>query len=106
MSDDALREMSERAHLLDELTRHPGWAAFQQCADEELAKNKRAILSGGLNPEQYQRTTGFLAGGEMVAAIPDAMMSLYLAAVARQREEEAELDDERQHTNADHPLPV
>jgi hypothetical protein len=88
VTDDELRDLAESAHQLDELTKHPGWAVFTELADMELDKHRRSVLGGALDPDRYRREAGVIAGGEMVARIPEHVADLYQQALARAAEEE------------------
>jgi hypothetical protein len=63
MDDDALRALQEQSHMLNELTRHPGWAVYVDYLHTVMNADKRAILNGAMsNHEQYQKTAGRLVG--------------------------------------------
>ena len=93
VSDEVLAEMRERAHALDELAKQPGWVIFQACAEEELGNWRRRIMQGRLDADEYRRAAGVVAGGEMVAKIPQSMMDVYVNALERRRQADAEREE-------------
>jgi hypothetical protein len=84
------RELTERAHQLDELTKHPGWAVlvdWTRHGPAGAANRQRGLLAGNAKSlEDYQYEVGWLAGAEHVLDAPQRVRDMALAAEQAIRE--------------------
>lgn len=83
VTENELRELIERQHLLHELSRHEGWPIYVDYIVDQMAKKQRRLLSGQLEDmEGYKFEAGYLAGAQYAL---DAERNIE-AMVARARE--------------------
>lgn len=91
-SDDDYRALQEQAHLLNELTRHPGWPVLIDFLETISRGAKKQVLNGYLDSiGAYKSVTGELVGIHKAIDAP--------AVVATMLEEE-----KRQRIEADEPV--
>lgn len=63
MNDDEYRALQEQAHLLQELTRHPGWPVLVDFLEVISRSAKKRVLNGNLDSiDAYKSVTGELVG--------------------------------------------
>lgn len=63
LEEHELRELIERAHQIELLTKHKGWGFLQDYLVALTTTHQRKILSGGCrNIEEYRVETGFVRG--------------------------------------------
>lgn len=63
LNDDELRALQEDAHMLEELTKHPGWSIFVGYCHAIMDGDKRRVLGGVLaDPLEYKAVTGRIVG--------------------------------------------
>ena len=86
-NDEDYRALQERVHLLDELTRHPGWNVLVELTEQATRAMKLRVLNGGVTSiEDYKAMTGELLGAARVLDAPKAAR-LMLDAEQKQRVE-------------------
>lgn len=62
-SDEDYRALQEQAHMLDELTRHPGWAVLVDFLEVISRAQKLRVLNGNIDShDSYKSITGELVG--------------------------------------------
>ena len=74
MTEDEKRELIERAHQLNELTRHPGWEILGSMyfgKDGFLTHAKRRVISGSPSWDEYQKDVGFIRGIHHIFDAPE-----------------------------------
>lgn len=92
MTEDELRQIQEQAHLLDELTKHPGWPVLVDYALTKIARSKEAVLNGNIDDHAtYKARTGVFVGVHFVLDAPREVRDTVLSELER-REEDAETD--------------
>ena len=77
MDDDEYRALQEQAHLLQELTRHPGWPVLVDFLEVISRSAKKRVLNGNIDSiDAYKSVTGELVGlhKAMDAPVVVAMM--------------------------------
>jgi hypothetical protein len=102
LDDEQMAELEERNLALTELTRHPGWEALVQSANEEIAKHRRLVLGGQLEPTDYVRQTGWIAGAEFFLDIPAFIAELHND--ERMRADAARADEAEDDLPEGHPI--
>ena len=74
MTEDDRRELIERSHQLNELTKHPGWEILQDYVlfspGGSAFHQKKMILKGSSSWEEYQRDFNFVRGIHYVVEAP------------------------------------
>lgn len=86
------RALVEDAHLLNELTKHPGWARLVERSLVLMRKDKQRVLDGVVvHLEDYRKMTGFFQGAHAVLDLPSVVEEL--AGNARRRAAERNEDD-------------
>ena len=77
MTDDEYRALQESAHLLAELTDHPGWNELRALVADKMRPETTRILNGRVNShDDYQHSTGRLVGMQEVVDIPAAIVRM------------------------------
>lgn len=77
MTDDDFRLLQESAHLLAELTNHPGWTELRGLVNDKMRPETTRILNGRVTTfEDYQYSTGRLVGLQEVVDVPAAIQAL------------------------------
>ena len=79
MTEDEKRELIERAHQLNELTRHPGWEILSDLVyfgPGGSSTHQRKIVTGSANWDEYQRDVGFIRGIHHVIEAPDRLETM------------------------------
>lgn len=87
MRDDAgYRALQEQAHLLTELTQHPGWDVLVDWLEVVVARpHKFSVLNGNMKTlEEYAGVTGFLSGLKKAIDAPQDVQGM-LDAERKQR---------------------
>lgn len=88
--EDVVRGLIEQAHLLDELTRHPGWEVLEDFClrgPQGSAKKQTALINGAARTlEEYKERVGELKGIHFVLDAPKAVDQLAVAARLRSEE--------------------
>lgn len=73
MSDDLDRNLVEVAHLLRELTEHPGWLVLQEIAEQQTRRETSYLLEGRAKThDDYKSKAGWVSGALWVLAVPEA----------------------------------
>ena len=94
MNDDEFRDLIERTHAIQELTRTPGWQYLVDRAHASIAPRQKAVLDGNpKNMEDYRRATGWIDGALAVLDIP--------AVVAREIDAERRARAERSNSGGE-----
>lgn len=98
MSDDALRDLIEQHHQLDELTKHPGWEVLTDYALHGPAGSlhrQQSLVNGGARDwDAYKFEVGWLAGAHHVLNARDTVAAMVASARERTRDaQEAEAQD-------------
>jgi hypothetical protein len=88
--EEVLRGLIEQAHLLDELTRHPGWEVLEDFClrgPQGSAKKQTALVNGTAKTlEEYKERCGELRGIHFVLDAPKMVDQLAVAARLRSEE--------------------
>jgi hypothetical protein len=89
-SDDDYRALQEQAHLLNELTRHPGWPVLVDFLEVISRAAKLRVLNGKLDSiDAYKSVTGELVGIHKAIDAPSVVAGM-LEEEKRQRVERDE----------------
>lgn len=76
-SDEDYRALQEQAHLLEELTRHPGWPVLVDFMEAISKAAKLRVLNGKLDSiDSYRSTTGELVGIYKVLDAPSVVRGM------------------------------
>jgi hypothetical protein len=87
MTDDDLRALQEQAHMLYELSEHPGWAVYVDYLETVTRSQKMAVLNGNVTDfERYKSITGELLGIHKALNAPRAVATMVAAELDRRRE--------------------
>lgn len=62
MTDDEFRDLIEKAHQLQELQHHEGWAIWNNHVHRRIDAKKREMLAGKDTLEAYRYTAGMIEG--------------------------------------------
>lgn len=90
MTDDEYRGLQESAHLLGELTNHPGWTELHGLVRDKMRPETTRLLNGRANSfEDYQHQTGRLVGMQEVVDIPASIQKLLDNETVRRAERNA-----------------
>lgn len=91
MTDDDFRALQESAHLLSELTSHPGWTELHGLVIEKMRPETTRLLNGRANTfEEYHHQTGKLVGMQDVIDIPKSIMTMLNNELVRRAEKQNE----------------
>jgi len=90
LEDEYLRELIERASLIEELTHHPGWGLFVEYLRAVSASMEdRLLKSYAKNFDEYRYETGKLAGLQTAIEAPRRLQ--VAVALAQEQAEQARL---------------
>lgn len=84
MQDDDFRALQEQAHMLNELTRHAGWAVLVDYLQATSASMQRRLLNGHISShEEYKQVSGELVGITKALRAPDQVAQMVRDEVER-----------------------
>lgn len=87
MDDETLRALQEQAHMLEELTKHPGWLVYQDYLHTIMDADKRRVLNGFIDDQLvYKQTTGKLSGIHAALDAPAVVRGMVNAELDRRAE--------------------
>lgn len=91
LRDDAeYRALQEQAHLLNELTRHPGWPVLVDFMETVSRAAKLRVLNGKLGTvDEYKSITGELVGIHKVLDAPAVVQGM----LESERDQRVEADE-------------
>lgn len=92
MTDEEFADLSERVQQIHELTQHRGWDLLIDRASADLGKRQERILTGRLEPTDYQHETGIREGMLLVFRLPILVREEF-ETVARDREEARQVEE-------------
>lgn len=74
LEEQATRELLERAHQINQLTQHPGWAVFCDYLIALTTPVQVAVLEGKVRSEEdYRERVGFIRGVRTAMLAPDRL---------------------------------
>lgn len=72
MTENELREIQERAHLIRDLTRDHRWAILHDYVSDMVNKKNRSLLNGNAKSiEDYRAEAGWISGALFVLQAAD-----------------------------------
>lgn len=90
LEDEYLRNLIERASLIDELTHHPGWALFvEYLMALSASMEERMLKSYAKSFDEYRFETGKLAGLQTAIQAPTRLQ--VAVRIAQEQAEQARL---------------
>lgn len=91
-TDEDYRALQEQSHLLNELTRHPGWPVLVDFMETISNSAKRRVLNGKMpTVEEYKSVTGELVGIHKVLDAPTVVAEMLEEEKAQRVEHEVPL---------------
>lgn len=87
MTEEEKRELQERAHLVEELTKHPGWEVLVDLAHfgpGGSATHQRQVISGVKDWDDYQVAVGIIRGIHHVTEAPDRLKRMVAEAAVEE----------------------
>lgn len=85
MTEEEKRELQERAHLVEELTKHPGWEVLTDLVlfgPGGSATHQRQLVKGVKDWDDYQVAVGIIRGIHHVTEAPDRLRRMVAEATA------------------------
>lgn len=71
LEDEKYRALQEQVHLLQELTKHPGWQELTAVAHDLMEPVKRSLLNGAVKGhEEYLKSAFLCVGIHRILDIP------------------------------------
>lgn len=89
MTEDDLRDLSERTQQIQQLTETIGWALYFDRAKAEITQHQNRILGGRLDESDYHREAGFVQGALAMLNLPQQSVDEYQRARQHFEEEKA-----------------
>ena len=87
--------MIEQAHLIEQLTQHPGWPVLLDWMHQRMMPRKKRLLNGMIpDRDEYLSTTGFLLGIHEIIDAPAKVAELVSNEQQRRQEREEALVEE------------
>lgn len=88
MDDDLLRALQEQAHMLEELTKHPGWLVLVDYMHTKVIEPDTKRLLNGFIDDQYayKHTVGRLSGAQAALNAPRVVREMVNAELERRAE--------------------
>ena len=80
MTEEECRDLIERAHQIETLTRYPEWEVFRDYLLARRQVDNRDILSGLDDHDRYLKLAGRVAGIDMALGVVDTTAEMALRA--------------------------